>query len=334
MPRSILIVNPRASRVRAAGSIDGILAGAVAALTERDGSSPEVVTPGEADATEALVGEALATDRAGLASVVVLGGDGTVRAVAASLAGTGVPLGILPGGTGNILAGVLGIPSLDRAAEALRVARPRDIDLADVVIEDADRAPGAPPVRTISAIGCGIGFDARLMATTKGESKARWGRIAYLFQAVQLARTIETVPYHLVIDGRAIETDASIAMITNMGDMVPGLVRPRFPAIPDDGLLDVFVVGAKHALEGIRGLADQLLRTDTGGGPGSRTLRFRCHSARLASTPPEPIQVDGDPWGMGAIEATIRPGALRVLVPSPGPPGPPGASGASGAGRW
>lgn len=313
--RSILVVNPQASRVRAAASVDAIVDVAVAALTERDGSPPRVARPEDVRATEALIAEALAADRDDLASVVAMGGDGTVRAIGALLAGTGVPMGILPGGTGNILAGVLGIPAaLDRAAGLLRVAHTRDIDLADVVIEHADRPAGAPPSRTVSAIGCGIGFDARLMATTTGESKARWGRVAYLFQAVQLAMSIETVPYHLVIDGRAIETDASIAMVTNMGDMVPGLVRPRFPAIPDDGLLDVFVVGARHALEGIQGLADQLLRTGTGGGPGSRTLRFRCRSARLASTPAEPIQVDGDPWGVGAIEATVRPGALRVLV--------------------
>jgi diacylglycerol kinase family enzyme len=316
VPHSILIVNPRASRVRAATSLDAVLEAAVAALTDRDGAAPEVVTPDDAEATEALLRDALAGDASRIASVVAFGGDGTARAVGASLEGSGVPLGILPGGTGNILAGVLGIPrSLEQAAALLRVARPRDIDLADVVIEHADRAPGSPPVRTVSAIGCGIGFDARLMATTHGASKARWGRVAYLFQAVRLASSVGTVPYRLVIDGRVIETHASIAMVNNMGDMVPGLVRPRFPAIPDDGLLDVFVVGARDALEGIRGLADQLLRTGTGGGPGSRTLRFRCHSARLESTPPEPIQVDGDPWGEGALEATIRAGALRVLVP-------------------
>jgi diacylglycerol kinase family enzyme len=251
-----------------------------------------------------------------LATVVGLGGDGTQRSIAAALAGSGVPLGILPGGTGNILAGVLGIPSrIEAAADLLRVARPRDIDLAEVAIEIADRPAGTPLVRTISAIGCGIGFDARLMATTQGASKARWGRIAYLIQAVRLASDVGTVPYHLVVDGRAIEVDASIAMVTNMGDLVPGLVRPRLPAVPDDGLLDVFVVGARDPLEGIRGLADQLLRTGTGGGPGSRTLRFRCRSARLASTPAEPIQVDGDPCGVGALEAVVRPGALRVLVP-------------------
>ena len=171
-------------------------------------------------------------------------------------------------------------------------------------------------MRTVSAIGCGIGFDARLMATTHPQSTRRAGAASRTCcQAVTLARSIDVVPYHLVIDGRPIEVEASIAMVTNIGDMVPGVIRPRFPALPDDGLLDVFVVGARHALEGIAGLADQLLRTGTGGGSGSRTLRFRCRSARLASTPPEPIQVDGDPWGEGALEAVIRPGALVMLVP-------------------
>lgn len=316
MPRTLLVVNPRASRLRAAGSIDEPLRIAVKALTERDGTPPEVVTPDDPHAAEALVRSALADHPDELAAVVAVGGDGTVRSIGAALAGSGIPLGVLPGGTGNILAGVMGVPGdLERAAAALRTAVPRAIDLAGVTIELADRPPGTPPVRTVSAIGCGIGFDARLMATTQAQSKARWGRIAYLFQAATLARSIAVVPYHLVIDGRPIEVEASIAMVTNMGDMVPGVIRPRFPAIPDDGQLDVFVVGARHALEGIAGLADQLLRTGTGGGPGSRTLRFRCRSARLASTPPEPIQVDGDPWGEGALEAVIQPGALVMLVP-------------------
>jgi diacylglycerol kinase family enzyme len=316
VPRSLLIINPRASRLRAPGSLEAPLRLAIAALTERDGSPPEVVRPEAPEATQALLEDALTNHRDELASVVAVGGDGTVRAIGASIAGTGVPLGVLPAGTGNILAGVLGVPGdLQRAAQALRTARSRPIDLADVMVEQADRPEGTPPIRTVSAIGCGIGFDARLMATTHPASKARWGRIAYLFQAVTLARTIGIVPYHLVIDDQPIEVDASIAMITNMGEMVPGVVRPRFPAIPDDGLLDVFVVGARHALEGIQGLADQLLRTGPGGGPGSRTLRFRCRSARLASTPPEPIQVDGDPWGVGALEAVVRPGALVMLVP-------------------
>ena len=313
MPPSLLIVNPHASRIRAAGAADALLPSIVSTLTRRDGMAPDVVTPESAAAVEGHVQAAL--DR-GVASVVGLGGDGTQRAIATVVAGSGVPLGILPAGTGNILGGVLGIPSgLKDAIAALGTARSRPIDLGDVALYTTDLAPGEPPGHTICAIGCGIGFDARLMATTEAAQKARFGRYAYLLQAIRLASDIQAVPYRITIDGRVIELEASIAMVTNVGDLIPGVLRPRLPALPDDGQLDLFVVAAKGVIEGLRGLADHLTRTSEGGDHTSRTLRFRCHSARLESTPPEPIQVDGDPCGMGALEVTVRPGALEVLVP-------------------
>jgi diacylglycerol kinase (ATP) len=313
MPPSLLIVNPLASRIRAAGGADAFLPSIIAALTRRDGVAPDVVTPDDAAAVEGHVRAAL--DR-GIASVVGLGGDGTQRGIATVIAGTGVPLGILPAGTGNILGGVLGIPTgLREAIETFATSRPRSIDLGDVQLYTTDLAPGDPPERTICAIGCGIGFDARLMATTPSAHKARFGRYAYFLQAARLASTIGAVPYRITIDGRVIELEASIAMVTNVGDLIPGVLRPRLPALPDDGQLDLFVVAAKGVVEGLRGLADQLIRTSEGGDAASRTLRFRCQSARLESTPPEPIQVDGDPCGSGTVEVTVRPGALEVLVP-------------------
>ena len=125
---------------------------------------PDVVTPEDADAVARHV---VAAVRQGVASVVGLGGDGTQRAIAAVLAGTDVPLGILPGGTGNILGGVLGVPTgLQAAIGSLATAQPRAIDIGDVSLYTTDLEPGAPPLRTITAIGCGMGFDARLMATT------------------------------------------------------------------------------------------------------------------------------------------------------------------------
>ncbi len=307
-------MNPNASRIRAAGGADALLPGLADAVRDRHGVAPEVVVPPDAATTVELARAAAA---AGVPLVVGVGGDGTQRAIATGIAGSDTQLGIVPGGTGNILAGVLGIPDdLGTAAELLRTGRSRRIDIGDVTVDDVERAPGTEPERTICAIGCGIGFDARLMATTASDHKQRFGRYAYLLQAVRLAASIGTVPYHLVVDGREIEVDASVAMVTNVGEIIPGVVGPRLPAVPDDGLLDLFVVGAGNALEGIRGLADQLLRTGTGGGPGSRTLRFRCTSARLASTPPEPIQVDGDPHGVGSLDITIRPAALSVIVPA------------------
>ncbi len=285
----------------------------VEALKRRDGVPPEVVTPDGPSDVEGTVRDAV---DAGVASVVGLGGDGTQRAIATALSGTDVPLGILPAGTGNILGGVLGVPTrLDAAIQSLATARPRTIDLGDVAMYQTDLPEGAPPVRTICAIGCGIGFDARLMATTQASHKARFGRYAYLFQAIRLASGIDAVPFRITIDGQLIELEASVAMITNVGDLVPGLIRPRLPALPDDGQLDLFVVAARGVVDGILGLTEHLLRTRIGGDAHSRTLRFRCRSARLESTPPEPIQVDGDPCGTGAIEVVVRPGALKVLVP-------------------
>jgi diacylglycerol kinase (ATP) len=315
MAPSLVIVNPHASRLRAAGGAEGVLPAVVAMLKGRDGVPPDVIVPDSADAVDGHVRAAI--DH-GVAAVVGLGGDGTQRGIAAVLAGTGVPLGILPGGTGNILGGVLGIPTkMDAAIAALATARPRAIDLGDVALETTDLKPGEPVPHTICAIGCGIGFDARLMSTTESHHKARFGRYAYLFQAIRLAARIEAVPFRITVDDRLYELDASVAMVTNVGDLVPGVIRPRLAALPDDGLLDLFVVAARGVVDGLRGLADQLLRTTTGGDADSRTLRFRCQRARLESTPPEPIQVDGDPCGTGAIEVSVRPGALQVLVPRP-----------------
>ena len=125
------------------------------------------------------------------------------------------------------------------------------------------------------AIGCGAGFDARVMATTPAHLKRRFGKSAYFAQAIRLALEIEAVPFRITVDGQVIETDASIALIANMGELVPGLVGPRLPIIPDDGLLDLIVVGARGPLHGMKGLIDQLFRTHLGGGSGSDSLRVR-----------------------------------------------------------
>jgi diacylglycerol kinase family enzyme len=248
----------------------------------------------------------------GIGSVIGVGGDGTLTGIASVLAGTGVPLGIVPAGTGNILAGVLGIPGRPQAAiAALTDSKPRSIDLGEVSIEPAD---GTEPWRQCFAIGCGIGFDARVMLDTPPGLKRRLGRLAYFAQSAWLAAQIGTVPYRLTIDGQLIEMEGSIAMALNVGELIPGLLGPRLKVAPDDGLLEVIVLGASGPIAGVRGLVDHLLRTQHGHDLERRTLRARGTRVRMESTPAEPIQVDGDAYRPGAIEAGIRPGALTVLT--------------------
>jgi diacylglycerol kinase family enzyme len=154
------------------------------------------------------------------------------------------------------------------------------------------------------------------MATTPPDLKRRFGRSAYFAQAIRLALDIEAVPHRISVDGQVIETDASIALVTNMGELVPGVVGPRLPIVPDDGLLDLIVVGARGPIHGMKGLIDQLFRTHLGGGSGSDSLRVRGKVIEIEADRPEPLQVDGDHVGWGSLTARVMPGALDVLVPA------------------
>lgn len=317
MLRTLVVINPRASRLKDAATRASVTDGLRAVLERRDGRMPEIVIP--ADAADAME----RTRRAvadGVEQVVGVGGDGTLKDLASVLAGTSVPLGMVPGGTGNVLAGVLGVPgSLDGAVALLADAVARRVDLGDVRVE-LDSGDGGPPeLREMTfMVGAGIGFDARVMATTSPGLKESLGRLAYFAQAAWLATRIRTVPYRVTVDGETFELDGSIALVTNFAELVPGFVRTRLPVVPDDGLFDVFVAGARNPVAGVRGLVDHLVRTELGHDAGVGTLRLRGRTVRLEALPHEPLQVDGDHLGPGALEATIRPGALHVLVP-PGP---------------
>jgi diacylglycerol kinase family enzyme len=309
MPRSLVIANPNASRLRDAGTCERVLSHLRGTLRARDGAEPAVVVTGSADDTGPAVRDGLAD---GAASVIGIGGDGTLRDIAAALAGSGVPLGVVPAGTGNQLASVLGIPrSFDAAVGALATARPRTIDLGEVTLERHDGE-----IATMAfTIGCGMGFDARVMATTPAAWKRKAGSAAYFVQATRLALRISALPYRITLDDEVIETDASVALVGNMGGLVPGRIGPRLPIVPDDGLLDLLVVGARGPLHGLRGLADQLLRTSLGGGSGSDSLRLRGRSIAIEAARPEPLEVDGDYVGTGSLRARVRPAAIDVLVP-------------------
>jgi diacylglycerol kinase (ATP) len=321
MTASLVIVNPYGSRVRDPARRAAVVADVAAVLGRRDGSPPRIVETAAQEDTRPEVEAVLAE---GVAAVIGIGGDGTLREIAASLARSGIPLGIVPGGTGNLLAGILDIPArLPAAVAALEHAVPRTIDLGEVELrltrgpDDEARPDGVAETATF-AIGCGVGFDARVMATTPPDLKRRFGRSAYFAQALRLALDIEAIPHRITVDGEIIETRASIALVTNMGELVPGVVGPRLPIVPDDGLLDLIVVGARGPIHGMKGLVDQLFRTHLGGGSGSDSLRVRGRVIDVDSDRPEPLQVDGDHVGWGSLTARVLPGALDVLVPTPG----------------
>lgn len=199
MRNAALIYNPRAGRQRQARVLDGI----VAALRQGGCAAEPVPTRYPGDATT-LARELTAGDGASrVEAVFAFGGDGTVREVAAGLLGSGVPLGILPGGTVNLLAAALGLPRDPVAAAAVLAAapaRPMDVGLA-----------GASPfLMMVSA-----GLDASVLAAVDPRLKLHFGQGAVLAHAFVEWWRYGYPPLEVTADGERLEgvTFAAVANI-------------------------------------------------------------------------------------------------------------------------
>jgi diacylglycerol kinase (ATP) len=287
-----------------------LVAAVVAALGERGHATVETLESTGPAQVEAAVRGGL---EAGATLVVAIGGDGTVRQAAAALSGSGVPIGIVPRGTGNLLASSLGLPrSTAGALDVLRRGHPRAIDHGLATwAAGAGGAAGSGPF----VVACGAGLDARLVASASQESKRRFGIAAYMGAAMASVADLRPRPTRVVVDGRPHETRSVVVLVANAGELVPGLLRPRSPVVPDDGLLDVFVV---HG--GIVGSIHGTLELLAAGGPGigRAGLRLQGREVRVEVAPPEPAQLDGDVVGVSPLEARVVPGALHVLVGASG----------------
>ncbi len=250
----------------------------------------------------------LAANRAaaGTDVVVAVGGDGAVGQIATSLAGTGVALGIVPAGTGNLLASNLGIPKRhNHATTALLTGRRRRIDLGRVSVDGSQRD---------FAVACGIGFDARVVGATDNRQKLHWGRLAYLANALGQAGDIDNVVHEITLDGVRTTTEAAQVFIANFGKLLP-LVEPRRKVRPDDGWFDVIVVRASGPLPGLLATWEVLRQKELGSDPNGHVYRARAREVRVDTRPARLVEADGNVVGSTPVVARIQPRALTVMVP-------------------
>jgi YegS/Rv2252/BmrU family lipid kinase len=232
--------------------------------------------------------------------VLALGGDGTVRACAAALADTGVPLAILPTGTGNLLARNLDLP-LDLAA-AVGVAVHGQRHAVDVAELD-----GEPFV-----VMAGCGFDARMLDETNDDLKASVGWAAYVQAGLRTLRRAPVVDVEVELDGRRRRARSVGVLVGNVGRLTGGVALLP-DARPDDGRLDVAVL-TPDGLLAWAGLAVRVLLRRT---PKPRHLQVEtAQQVVLRWANAVPVEVDGDALPGWRVEVAfdVRPGALLVCV--------------------
>lgn len=253
------------------------------------------LNPGDA---KQLAREAVAE---GASIVVAYGGDGSIMEVAAGLIDTGVPLGIIPGGTGNVFAIELGIPRDTEAACSLIVSPNPTLRSVDVgMVGDIHFVERA-----------GVGMEAAVARAADREAKNKYGIFAYVISTFQYLTEPEIVHYYLNIDGKEIHCEGLGCIVANSGAI--GLGKLVFsPEISvSDGFLDVFVVDKTDLATLISMAASAIGNNDLHG----ILPHWKGKNIFISADPPQEVQADGEVIGTSPVEIHLLEQAVKVIVP-------------------
>jgi diacylglycerol kinase family enzyme len=280
-PRIAFVVNP--TKVEDLQVTQQVVA---AICTEAGWAEP---TWFETTADDPGEGQTRAAVKAGADVVCAFGGDGTVRVVGSTLAGTGVPLGVIAAGTGNLLARNLSLPlDLHSAVRVALSGRDMPIDVGrctlDVTGEDEQ------PRQLAFLVMAGLGFDAAIMADVQDAMKERIGYLAYVAAGARNLRGPQMRVRLSFDDEPPIARRVRTVLTGNVGRIGGGInLMPEARA--DDGYLDTLTL-SPHGVVGWTAVAGRVLTRRRSG--HERVEHRRCRRLHIAMDEPQPVQVDGD----------------------------------------
>ncbi len=233
--------------------------------------------------------------------IFVWGGDGTAQRVVDALAGSDIPIALLPAGTANLLASSLGIPQdIEKAVDIGLAGERRRLDIGRVNGE-------------AFAVMTGAGFDARMIADADGSLKDRFGRFAYLLTGL---KNLRATPFDatIKIDGaRWFKGTAICVLIGNVPTLFGG-VEIFEASRPDDGLFEVGVLTADGAIQTVRTMARVVVGT-ADNAPYAKTTK--ASSVRIKMGRKVPYEVDGgERKNVTTLRVDVEPAALVVCVPA------------------
>ena len=292
--RAVVIANPASRKGRP------LAERARKALTARSITCDVVFTERPGHAAELAVLHAPNYD-----VVFALGGDGTVMEIAGALAGSPTRVGVLAGGTGNLLARALGIPlKIDRAVSSLLEGSELRIDLGR--FESGRRF----------AIAAGVGIDASMVAETPGWLKRRLGVVAYAIMGSRAAlRAVFRKEYfhvRLTVDGTVHQRQAVAVMVANFGAVLGKRITLGPEIRTDDGWLDACVFSPTTLRDALRIMWRMLRGNFTS---DACMMYCRGHRITVETTPPLPWQADGEMMGTTPFTVDVEPLAVRLLIP-------------------
>jgi len=250
-----------------------------------------------------------------LDALFVVGGDGTINEIINGLAESPVALGVLPGGTSNVWAKELGLPTrsprhllpLLDSVRALVPGKTRRIDLGNI--------NGRYFLQW-----AGIGLDAEVTYAMEPRTRTqrRLGVVAYVIAGISAAANMVGTRARIWIDEELIYRRAILIVVSNSQLYGGGLVRIATDARIDDGLLDVNVFAGTGFGSSVRtalGVITGLHVRDP------RHSFYRGHTIHIETDKPMAIHVDGEPLGTTPLDCFVAPRALSVIVPQDIRPG-------------
>jgi diacylglycerol kinase (ATP) len=295
--RAAVVVNP-------AKAVGPDLRGALVRLCETQGWAEPLWL--ETTVEDPGVGQTRQALEAGVDVVIAAGGDGTVRCVGEVLAGTDTPLGLVPLGTGNLLARNLGIDISDPVAAAHDVLNGTETSV-DVVKTRLDHSDD----EHVFLVMAGVGYDAAIMADTVDVLKDRVGWLAYVEAGIRKLPG-KPVKARISLDGKdPVRRRIRSVMIGNCGRIMGGV--EIFPEAKfDDGVLDLLILAPRGRLGWLGVVAGIFGRNKRS---KESVEYFQGKSAEITLEHEQEFQLDGDHVGTGKhLAVTVETGALKVRM--------------------
>jgi YegS/Rv2252/BmrU family lipid kinase len=266
----------------------------------------------------------------GATLVIASGGDGTIRSVVAGLRDTQVPLGIVPAGTGNLLARNLGIP-LNDVEGAVAIAFTGADRTIDVGIAELTRTNGTSDTE-VFLVMAGLGIDADMFANTSDTLKAKVGWLAYLDGGLRSLVSAKRIRIDYQVDGKHRHTAHVSTILAGNCGALPGNIELMPDASLDDGELDIAILQPRTVFGWLMiwrkvtwenrvlrrsAFGRQILRF-TGSDKSGIMTYLRGPGVRVTAEDEQHVELDGDELGtVTSLRTYADAGALVVKVPNP-----------------